>query len=72
MGTPTSLPAGVWGTCNEMSEEEGMEVYSGEEISGNRSLEISQYYSINRGVRESCGHKSQDTSHSTLSNNGGH
>ena len=41
------------------SEEEGIEVSSGEEILGHRYLETSQYFLSNIGGRESLRHRSQ-------------
>ena len=57
---------------DEISEEEVMEMFSGEGSRGNRSLETSHSSSINRGGFESCGHRYQETSHSTSSNSGVH
>ena len=53
---------------NESSEEEGIEVYLGEESCGHRYLETSQFSLSNRGGFESFGRRSQETSHSTSSN----
>ena len=61
--------------CNsdrKHSEEEVLEVFSGEESHRNRNIETIHYSSSNHEVSKSHGHRSQYTSHSTSSNFGGH
>ena len=61
--------------CNgkdNISKEEGLELSLGEEISGHRSLETIQYYSISRRCHESSGHRSIETIHTNSSNHGVH
>ena len=55
----------------ESYDEEGIEVYSGDESRGHRCLETIHYSSINHRGRENSGHRYQETIHSTSSNCGG-
>ena len=57
---------------NKNSEEEGIDVSSGEESHENRCIETIHSSSCNSGGHESHGHRSQDTIRSTSSKYKGH
>ena len=57
--------------CGEISEEEDIEMSSGEENRGHRSLETSHSSPGNRRGSEGCRHKYVDTSHYSPINCGG-